>query len=175
MRILCYGDSNTYGFDPRSWLGGRYPADSRWPEILASKTGVDVINDGVCGRRIPKSIPATPNPILVMLGTNDLLEGYSAENTAKSMENALISSENVLIIAPPPFAPGDWILDSAMIGESILLANYYKEIAHGHSFRFLNAGDWNIPLTFDGVHFTEEGHRILADAILQTHPDLFAF
>ena len=30
MKVICYGDSNTYGYDPRSWLGGRYDADSRW-------------------------------------------------------------------------------------------------------------------------------------------------
>ena len=27
MTLLCYGDSNTYGFDPRSYFGGRYPAE----------------------------------------------------------------------------------------------------------------------------------------------------
>ena len=27
QRILCYGDSNTYGYDSRSYLGGRYPKD----------------------------------------------------------------------------------------------------------------------------------------------------
>ena len=25
QKILCYGDSNTYGYDPRAYLGGRYP------------------------------------------------------------------------------------------------------------------------------------------------------
>ena len=33
-RIFCFGDSNTYGYDPREPLGGRYPADARWPELL---------------------------------------------------------------------------------------------------------------------------------------------
>lgn len=28
MRVMCLGDSNTYGYDPRSYLGGRYPASS---------------------------------------------------------------------------------------------------------------------------------------------------
>lgn len=22
MNVICFGDSNTYGYDPRSWLGG---------------------------------------------------------------------------------------------------------------------------------------------------------
>ena len=29
-RIVCYGDSNTYGYNPRSYLGGRYPEAVRW-------------------------------------------------------------------------------------------------------------------------------------------------
>ena len=33
MKVICYGDSNTYGYDPRLPLGGRY--DHPWPELLA--------------------------------------------------------------------------------------------------------------------------------------------
>ncbi len=29
MKVICFGDSNTYGYDPRSLLGDRYDADSR--------------------------------------------------------------------------------------------------------------------------------------------------
>ena len=39
MRVCCFGDSNTYGYDPRSFLGGRYAAENRWVDILQSKTG----------------------------------------------------------------------------------------------------------------------------------------
>ena len=28
MKVICFGDSNTYGYDPRGYLGGRYEADS---------------------------------------------------------------------------------------------------------------------------------------------------
>ena len=55
MRVLCFGDSNTYGYDPRSYFGGRYPAISRWVDLLAAKTGWDVINAGENGREIPRS------------------------------------------------------------------------------------------------------------------------
>ena len=40
MKVICYGDSNTYGYDPRGWLGGRYDAADRWPDILARRTGL---------------------------------------------------------------------------------------------------------------------------------------
>ena len=56
-RIVCYGDSNTYGFDPRDF--GRYDAALRWPDVmqrLISEAQPDieteVINEGLNGRAI---------------------------------------------------------------------------------------------------------------------------
>ena len=49
MRVLCLGDSNTYGFDPRAYFGGRYPEKDRWVNILAQKTGWQVQNAGENG------------------------------------------------------------------------------------------------------------------------------
>ena len=34
MKIICYGDSNTYGYDGDSAFGGRFPETERWPELL---------------------------------------------------------------------------------------------------------------------------------------------
>lgn len=48
-RILCFGDSNSYGYDPRSYLGGRYPASVRWTALLEA-AGWMVINEGENGR-----------------------------------------------------------------------------------------------------------------------------
>ena len=53
MRILCLGDSNTYGYDPRGYFGGRYGADDRWVDIIAKGTGFDMVNLGSNGRMIP--------------------------------------------------------------------------------------------------------------------------
>ena len=52
-RLLCYGDSNTFGYDPRSYLGGRYPESVRWTALLIAK-GWNVINKGENGRSIPR-------------------------------------------------------------------------------------------------------------------------
>jgi hypothetical protein len=51
--IICYGDSNTYGYDPRLGGGGRYPKEERWPDILAERLGCRMENQGLCGRCIP--------------------------------------------------------------------------------------------------------------------------
>ena len=39
-RILCLGDSNTYGYDPRSYVGGRYPETVRWTGRLRLQNGI---------------------------------------------------------------------------------------------------------------------------------------
>ena len=99
MRIICFGDSNTYGFDPRDFWEARYDAANRWVDLLAKKTACPVVNAGVNGRVIPRSSDAltmstqntSEDVILVMLGTNDLLEGTSSREVAAKMEKFLKS------------------------------------------------------------------------------------
>ena len=87
MKVICFGDSNTWGYDPRSFLGDRY--DRPWPEYLGELTGWEVVNAGSCGRRVPRQaveLPADADLVLVMLGTNDLLNGDEPEDIAVRME-----------------------------------------------------------------------------------------
>ena len=94
MRILCFGDSNTYGYDPRGFFGDRYGAEDRWVDLLVKQTGHECINAGANGQEIPHNpyaigLLAEHAPVdifLVMLGTNDLLQGASAEEATARME-----------------------------------------------------------------------------------------
>ena len=85
--ILCYGDSNTYGYDPQSPLGGRYPPQVRWPDQLAAlQPDRQIVNLGENGREIPRrpwevqrleealkrSSPV--DAVVILLGSNDLLQ-----------------------------------------------------------------------------------------------------
>lgn len=88
-RILCYGDSNTYGYIP---TGGRYDEHTRWPMRMGEVLGGDyaVIEEGFNGRTCVFDDPVeggfksgveylppclmSHNPldaVLIMLGTND--------------------------------------------------------------------------------------------------------
>ena len=51
-QILFYGDSNTYGYDPRGFFGGRYAPENRWTDILAKelRNMWDVYAEGRNGR-----------------------------------------------------------------------------------------------------------------------------
>ena len=69
MNVVCYGDSNTWGYDPRGYFGGRY--DEPWPSLLPWK----IQNLGENGREIPAfpgTFPENTDLLIVMLGTNDL-------------------------------------------------------------------------------------------------------
>ena len=39
MNILCFGDSNTYGYCPDG--SGRFDADTRWTGLLQKKLGTN--------------------------------------------------------------------------------------------------------------------------------------
>ena len=174
-RILCFGDSNTYGYDPRGIFGDRYGAEDRWVDLLAKQTGHEVINAGANGREIPRNPYAlrlltehAPVDIfLVMLGTNDLLQGTSAKETATRMEaflNQLLPHcKKILLICPPPMKRGAWVPTDELVAESIHLAEEYKLLAEKLNILFVDTREWNIELTFDGVHFTEEGHHTFAE------------
>ena len=166
MKILCFGDSNTYGYDPRGYLGDRYATDDRWVDLLASKTGHEIINACVNGRMIPHTTPYLPEAdlLLIMLGTNDLLQGASVQDTATRMEAFLtrLLPRNILLIAPPPMKRGAWVETDALVQRSIQLADAYQVVAKNLNVPFVDTRGWNIDLGFDGVHFAEAGHHAFA-------------
>ena len=167
MKILCIGDSNTYGYDPRSYLGSRYPAEVRWTDRL---DGCDVINCGVNGATIPRGRSRfsgmikmnEPDLVIVMLGTNDLFSGLSAGQIADRMEafldSILPAGKPILLISPPILQYGEWVMDDDLVEESQKLGEAYRELAAGKGCLFADSGKWDIEMTFDGVHFSPEGH-----------------
>lgn len=139
-RILCFGDSNTFGYKPDR--SGRFDENTRWTGLLANslKDNFIIIEDGLCGRTTAlddpfcdgrnglKSIENSVrknSPIdllIIMLGTNDLKVFYRmtakkiAKNCGKIIEKALAFCENsdsikILIVSP------------ILLGENILAIN----------------------------------------------------
>ncbi len=130
-RILCFGDSNTWGYPPDGL--SRYDSDTRWPALLQQILGKEyrVIEEGHCGRTTVYDDPEVPGRnglkvlptildaqapldlIIIMLGTNDLKNCYHADSTIIAENiNKLITLINsrqliskpapeILVIAPP--------------------------------------------------------------------------
>ena len=181
MKLLCFGDSNTYGYDPRSFLGDRYPAQWRWVDLLAGKLGCEVLNEGQNGREIPhqegqwlafRRMLTYRQPVdllVILLGTNDLLQGNAAKTVALRMEAFLeqlpLEKSRILLISPPPLERGEWVPGQKLIDASRELSREYEGIAERLGIRFADAGMWGVTLTFDGVHFTEEGHKAFAEGL----------
>jgi len=178
MRIVCFGDSNTYGYDPRDPLGGRYDVKSRWVDLLAEKTGWQVRNRGQNGRTIPLRYEqverllkanAPVDVFLVMLGTNDLLQGIGIQEVTDRMETFLVHvrplCKQILLVAPPPMQYGQWVTDEHLLGASAQLGEAFHRLSERLDIPFADAGQWNVELAFDGVHLTEEGNRNFAEGI----------
>lgn len=127
MRILCFGDSNTFGYN--TITGGRYDRRTRWTSRLQQLLGTEccVIEAGLNGRMTVYEDPSTPGrcgledidkivsiyaPIdllIVMLGTNDCknILCVTAEDIANGVEQiverakeSVIQPFKTLIISP---------------------------------------------------------------------------
>lgn len=108
-QIMCFGDSNTYGYKPDQT--GRYDETVRWTGRLQNKFGkeANIIEEGLCGRTTVfmdefregrrgidtiGCVMETHNPIdilVIMLGTNDCKTRYgaSAGTIAKGLEQVI--------------------------------------------------------------------------------------
>ncbi len=117
-KIVCFGDSNTYGYIPVTAL--RFPPDVRWTGVLAKELGEDyeIGEEGMCGRTIAIHDPGDVNNVCgmdlleeslsrhqpvdlvtIMLGTNDVKQRFhaSAEQIGKSLEEMIEAAKNLPI------------------------------------------------------------------------------
>ena len=119
--VLCYGDSNTWGYVPGK--GTRFPKNVRWTGILGELLGggYDVVEAGLCGRTtiwddpfnegvngktalLPIMRQASPLDVVILaLGLNDL-RWYNAWDAAMGCDTLIqiICSHEELFIGGVP-------------------------------------------------------------------------
>lgn len=172
MKVVCFGDSNTWGYDPRDFFGGPY--DMIWPELLQKKTGWNVCNWGENGREIPSqpvSFPGDMDLLILMLGTNDLLQGREPGEIRGRLERFLrslsIRKDRILLVSPPRLKPGTWVADQKMMELSVEMSDAFRAFALQQGIIFADSEKWNLPIAYDGVHLTEQGHKLFAEGILK--------
>ena len=130
--ILCFGDSNTYGYIPK--VNDRYSEDIRWTGILNKKVnelGFRVVEEGLVGRTCIFQDPLRPgrngsellpvilesqypiDTLILMLGTNDCKSVYSASEEViglgveKLLRQIKSSDRRTKIILVSPIHLGD--------------------------------------------------------------------
>ena len=127
--LLCFGDSNTWGFTPQ---GGRYVAELRWPNRLASQLGVALNAQGQPGRTLiaerrelglcsglhawQEALRMAPTQIVLALGINDLAAGATPTDCVAGLETYLHNWQELapeallLLLAPAPLGAlsGPW-------------------------------------------------------------------
>ncbi len=127
--VLCYGDSNTWGYRPDQT--GRFPRSERWPGLLQSRLGeaVDVIEEGLNGRTSAFDDPFLPHmngllylpvalathapldAVVLALGTNDLfVPGFLGADAAARGVSALVACARSSGCGPNGAGPGILVL-----------------------------------------------------------------
>lgn len=132
--ILCFGDSNTYGYKPDG--SGRFDKNTRWTGRLQDILGNDyyIIEEGLCGRTTIfednlrpgrkgiddiSRIMESHNPldlVIIMLGTNDCKTAYNAQ--PEDIGNGIQKIINV-ISGYKSEQPGILVISPIHLGEGV--------------------------------------------------------
>ncbi len=123
--------------------------------------------------------------VIIMLGTNDARIDQDYHGTPEQSAQAIkkmvrfikqshlgqnFTSPEILVIAPPPVEKIDstdfnLFFDDHSIAKTNALSLHYAKLAEEEHCAFLNAGEIVTRGAVDGIHFDENNHRVLANAI----------
>ena len=146
--VLCYGDSNTWGFVPGS--GERYPLDVRWTGVLQRELGdrYRVIEEGLNARTTVWEDPILPgrngkeyllpclethrplDAVVLFLGINDLKKRYAASTVdiAKGV-GVLIAMIDSKAFGPEGKAPKLLVVAPPVVGKLAEYAEMFEGAA----------------------------------------------
>jgi lysophospholipase L1-like esterase len=202
VKILCYGDSNTWGFSPIN--GSRFPEDIRWTGVLRRCLGENftVIEDGLNGRTLGsfgmKGDPLNGSEhlltllrahkhldlLILYLGINDLFvdphisvavmveELEEVGDNIREVQNSL----PVLVLGPLPVNVGREYHDSyhEQIEKSFGLIAEFENVSAQKGCHFLDPSRVISASRHDGVHIEAEEHIKLGLHLCVVVRDLFS-
>lgn len=142
----------------------------------------DPLRDGRCGVKMLPAILETHAPIdltIIMLGTNDCktIYGANAEIIAKGAERlisqvrSVAKDSEILLISPIHLGNDvknfDAEFSEISVDVSRNIACAYKKVSVRKKVHFLDASSFAGPSSADQEHLNENGHRLLAGAVLE--------
>ena len=193
-KILCFGDSNTYGYIPGS--GERYDKDTRWSGILQTLLPDYEIIEGGCNNRngfidsdggnnltgykvLPEYLNSNPDIVILSIGINDLQKFYNPDielikQGLLKMSKQIISTGAKLIIVSTPILRENILngffsfqFNEVSIKKSKLLPQIYKTISEETNSVYIDINKFVKVSEIDGLHFSEESHKIIANKIFE--------
>ncbi len=168
-RVLALGDSLTSS-------AGVAPAEA-WPDLLASRTGWQVVNGGVSGdtsagalERLPPLLEEhAPVLVLVALGGNDMLRRIPQQETVANLEQIIAvirahGAKPVLLATPNPSLMG-------AVFHHLSAADFYQQVADAQQVPLIKDAIADVisdpQLKRDPVHPNAAGHALLAEKIFE--------
>ncbi|MBR6099338.1 hypothetical protein IKP85_06295 [bacterium] len=194
-KILCYGDSNTYGYNPVD--GSRFDDKTRWTALLRNNlgSGYEVTEEGGCDRtgfvdndkgfmfssqrHFPKTIAKMKNVdvLILAIGTNDLQFKYdiSFSQVENGLEKLIVYARNYAgkIVLIPPVILSDNVLkgcfnyqfDETSISKSKKVGKIYSKLSKVYGLKLFDFNKFTEPSVTDGLHYDENGHKIIAEKL----------
>lgn len=202
-KILCFGDSNTYGYIPNN--GARYDKNTRWTGVLSllSHGKFEIIEDG-CNNRtafaanpagkiftgyeiLPELLTDDFDAVVLAIGINDtqFLFDTVIEDFTTGIENlinvvqAKCPQAKIILLAPSILTDdvlnGNFacLFDKTSIEKSRQLPLLYKKIAEKQNIEFFDLNSVAKTSSLDGLHYAPEQHLKIAQAIFTILSELF--
>ena len=194
-KIVCYGDSNTFGFVPA--IGTRFDENTRWTGILSKKFKgeFDVVEEGAnnrtgckdnsagflfsAQRHFPKIIAKQKDMeyLILSIGSNDLQFQYDISfkefehGIEKLIQTAQKYVKNIILI--PAVILDENVLkgmfnvqfDETSISKSKKIGKIYRKLANLYGCRIFDINEFARPSEKDGLHYDEASHILIAEKL----------
>ena len=202
-KILCFGDSNTYGYIPNN--GARYDKNTRWTGVLSLLShGKFKIIEGGCNNRtafatnpagkiftgyeiLPELLTDDFDAVVLAIGINDtqFLYNLSPIEIASGVEKLINivkvkSPQAKIILVAPSILTVDvlngnfaCLFDRTSIEKSRQLPLLYQKIAEKQNIEFLDLNSVAKTSSLDGLHYAPEQHLKIAQVIFTILSKLF--
>lgn len=202
-KVLCFGDSNTFGFIPES--GKRYDKNTRWSGILAQLAAgrFEIIEAG-CNNRtaftdnpagfeqtgckvLPTLLKKDLDCVILAIGVNDMQIFYNP--TLEEIKNGMrrlvdivrehCPNAEIILVSPARLTDNIFngyfraMFDKISIEKSLHLSEIYESIAKEKNCRF---ADWDKIVTVspkDGLHLEPDAHKKIAEAMFEILYQIF--
>lgn len=196
-RILCFGDSNTYGYNPHN--GSRYDKNTRWTGVLQKLAGENykIVEAGGNNRTafsdnpngiqftgyklLPEYLKENYETIILAIGINDLQIFYNPtieefENGIRAFVSGIVEKtldSDIIILSPSHITENilksnfRFLFDEISIEKSKKITPIYEKIAKEYNCKLLDLNKLVNTSKIDGLHYEAEEHKKIAESVIK--------